>query len=227
MSKGIPKSTDDSSWKKVKIDENSEELMSVEILGLKQLIVTPYFIKKGYKNDTFDVLVREQVCEKLMEATFYLPSGYKIVLVDGWRSKELQQKIFEDEKNKLWKENEKLTEEEIESMVNEYIEYSVYERKPSVETTGGSISVLILNEKDEELNMGTYIFEYDEKSITTYFEKKKNVKEIKENRKLLVEIMTSAGFINNKFWWKFDFGTQYWAKLNNTKAIYGKKEIKK
>ena len=45
--------------------------------------------------------------------------------------------------------------------------------------------------------------------------------EVRDNRRLLYNVMTAAGFTNlPSEWWHFDYGDGMWAQLKNENAIY-------
>lgn len=123
---------------------------------------------------------------------------------------------------------------------------------PPVHTTGGAIDLTILDAEGRELDMGTGFDAFTEKTRTDYYEKlgseeaegnekalldpgKQGATEeygtemglertlrIRENRRLLYELMTEAGFTNlPSEWWHYDYGDRFWAYYNKKPAIYG------
>ena len=78
--------------------------------------------------------------------------------------------------------------------------------------------------------MGTPFGYFGPESRTRYFEEKiergEDLSEAEytflKNRRLLYHVLTNAGFTNyREEWWYFDYGNQFWAKLNGTDSIYG------
>lgn len=214
----VPKPIDFKGWYKIKIEEVDEGLNGLSILGMSGIKVEPYFYNKGYKKSEIDIYVRDEIINKLINVSLSLPKGYSLLIYDGWRSNELQNKLFEEEKER--KEN--INGDRFFNTEEYIYQTSIDKKKINPESTGGSIGLTILSENGKPLNMGTEFNQLEEKSFNYYEELNE---EIKKNRKFLLDIMQNEGFINNLYWWRFDFGTQHWAKIKNEKAIYG--EIKK
>ena len=79
---------------------------------------------------------------------------------------------------------------------------------------------LYLNDKGEELEMGTLFDEFNEKTETDYFEHNDG-ETIRNNRRLLYNIMVSAGFTNlPSEWWHYDYLDRFYAYYNNCPAKY-------
>jgi D-alanyl-D-alanine dipeptidase len=77
--------------------------------------------------------------------------------------------------------------------------------------------------------MGTAFDQMGEKCLTRYYEMKlekgerlnRKDQEALENRRLLFDFMTSAGFTNyHEEWWHYDYGNQFWGKIKDENAIY-------
>jgi len=62
-------------------------------------------------------------------------------------------------------------------------------------------------------------FTYDD-SAKTYYSKLTKIQ--KENRQLLIDIMTNVGFVNYPYeWWHWSYGDKYWAYIKKRRfAIY-------
>jgi hypothetical protein len=68
--------------------------------------------------------------------------------------------------------------------------------------------------------MGTHWDSFDQSSQTAFFINTNS--RYHENRKLLYNAMTRAGFTNYpEEWWHYDFGNQFWGFINSNKAKYG------
>ena len=80
--------------------------------------------------------------------------------------------------------------------------------------------------------MGTEFDCFNDTTYSDYFETDESNETIKNNRRLLYNIMTSVGFTNlpTEFW-HYDYGTRNWAYYTKNKALYRgvftEEEIKK
>jgi len=85
--------------------------------------------------------------------------------------------------------------------------------------TGGTVDLTIVDQKNRQLDMGTKYLEFNTK---TYTFSKSISKKVKNNRKLLINAMETAGFVNYPLeWWHWSYGDRYWAAVLNKKySIY-------
>lgn len=218
--------------RKIKIIECGEDLVPLDLYPEKIINHPEYFIQ-GLKNSLPVCFTRVSIYEKLINATEFLPNGYKFVIFDAFRPVELQQSLFDSYKEKLRKYNPNLSEEELIKLTLNFVALPSYdETKPSPHNTGGAIDLSICDDKGRLLDMGTYFDEMSEVANTRYFEEKvergeklteKEI-EILKNRRLLFHIMTFFDFSNfSNEWWHYDYGNQLWAyHKEKDYAIYGR-----
>ena len=91
---------------------------------------------------------------------------------------------------------------------------------PFVHSTGGAVDLTIVDPEGRELDMGTGFDDFSDAANTAYFEKNGS-QEIRDNRRLLYNVMLAAGFTNYPSeWWHYDFGDRFWAAIKNTDSIY-------
>lgn len=219
-------------WKSMIINECNEPLVSMKQIKDKNIIISPQYYLQGVEGSIDDVLVRKEVAKKLKKVASNLPSGIKLVLLDGWRPIEVQKYLFLTYKQKFQKKIPAMSDSELVEYTSKYVSYpSINERSPSPHFTGGAIDLTLCNDKGEWFNMGTDFDEMIPESQTDYFEKKEDItdeeREIINNRRLLYHSMISEGFTNyNEEWWHFDYGNQFWGYISNNNAIYGGKTFK-
>ena len=85
------------SWKDVKridIVPSSEEMVSVNFCPDK-IAVSPQYFLQGLPGALPELYLRRSVFKKILLAANNLPTGYKFLIYDGWRSIETQQAIFD------------------------------------------------------------------------------------------------------------------------------------
>ncbi|MGX7051521.1 M15 family metallopeptidase [Leuconostoc palmae] len=211
------------SWKDVKridIVPSSEEMVSVNFCPNK-IAVSPQYFLQGLPGALPELYLRRSVFKKILLAANNLPTGYKFLIYDGWRSIETQQAIFDIFFNQNALSNPKKTTDELTDQTLKIVALpSSDPKKPSPHSTGGSVDVTILDESGIPLDMGTKFDDSSIASSTAYFEKVDDI--ITENRRLLYHVMTEQGFTNySEEWWHFDYGNQNWAwVLDKQHAIY-------
>ncbi|WP_349409436.1 M15 family metallopeptidase [Pseudalkalibacillus sp. SCS-8] len=219
-------------WKEIPIQENKEELVSIQSMNTALLVVKPRYYAMGLPGAMSDCYVRREVALKLVEAARKLPDGYKLLIWDGWRPFSVQKLLYETYLNELKDEHPYWSEERLHEGARQFVSYpTVDEDAPPPHSTGGAVDLTILDENDEPLDMGTGFDEFSDRAWTRYFdEKKKNEGTLNEkeetylqNRRLLVHVMTTSGFTNySAEWWHFDYGNQWWAKQSDEPAAkYG------
>ena len=90
--------------------------------------------------------------------------------------------------------------------------------------TGGAVDLTLADVRGHYLNMGGSFDETDVHSQTWYYENpdRGNVT-ARNNRRLLIRIMETAGFSNYpNEWWHFDYGNNAWASRTKAEcAFYG------
>ena len=231
INKPIP-ITENFSWKKVKkkkIKENDEKLISLNMIPEKIIVRSQYFIQ-GIKGALPESYVRESVYDKLIEATNYLPNGYKLLIYDAWRPEIVQYELYESFKKELQSQKPDLNEDEIEDRVEEYVALPSNKKDcPSPHLTGGAVDLTVIDANGKVLDMGTGFDETIDATHTDYYERMKGKRKLTneeekvlKNRRLLYNTMLLAGFSNYPHeWWHFDYGNQLWAyMLNKKNALY-------
>lgn len=198
--KGIPSLRNIGDVTKVELKENDEKLVPMN--GVREDVLVSY--SKAFKNNTTgsieEVLVRETVKEKLIEAGENLPRGYKLVIWETFTPRALQEHL----------RNVKL--EDISMLPH---------------MTGAGIDVSLADESGNVLDMGTDLSDdAPQNKETLHFENKEELTEqeeiYRERRRILFDAMSSAGFTNNPTkWFHWDYGNLWWAELKGEKAFYG------
>ena len=175
-------------------------------------------------NAVADCYVREEVFERLKLAQSFLPDGIKLRVWDAWRSFALQEELYQKYSNDIIKQFglENQPHETRQKIIAGFISYPVKnEREPAVHTSGGAVDVTLVDKDGNELNMGTAFDAFCEQTQTSYYEKAEEDTVIRNNRRMLYNCMTAAGFTNlPSEWWHYDFGDKFWGYYNNTPAIY-------
>ena len=217
--------------KKIPITPPPEAFRSAEFIheGFVRLTDSPFLKIEmqypilGMKNAEPLCFVRKQVGERLVAAAKLLPRGYRLKIMDAWRPFALQEELFFTYREKLITgfSLDKVSPEERDRVISGFVSLPVDDRDlPPVHTTGGAVDVTIIDPEDRDLPMGTAFDAFTHMTDTAFFEEKGD-KQIRDDRRLLYSVMTSAGFTNLPTeWWHFDFGDRFWAYYKNSPAIY-------
>lgn len=148
---------------------------------------------------------RESVLELLKAADDSLSEGIDLVLTEAHRPLDLQRTYWETDLQTVKDAHPHLSAEEA------AIETAKFVAPPWIvppHSTGGAVDV-ILFAGDDELSMGCELNEQCAAMRTAFDDLTKD--ELR-NRQLLVEAMTSVGFVNyGHEWWHYSHGDRYWA----------------
>lgn len=203
--------------------ESGEPLVSASLYPERILSRPQYFIQ-GLRGSIPESFLRLGVYERLIRAAERLPKGWKLVLLDCWRSPELQQELFKTISAEISRDHPDLPLEEVERRARVFVAYpSVEPDRVSGHCTGGSVDLTLADEKGRTLPMGSGFDETSERSYTDHYDGLLDGEEIRNNRRLLLNIMENEGFANYpKEWWHFDYGNRNWAiRTGQENCIYG------
>lgn len=201
------------------IEECGEAVIDVKKFGELELERTIRNRDPGDPSTYF--LLRDSVIKKLVEASKKLPPGIKLFIKEGLRTLDRQLQIFSAYANELCDKHSEWDEERI---YNEACKYASPPRENAPHSTGGAVDLTLIDASGKELDMGTEVNETPEESENRCFTNTPNISEVaKQNRKLLIDLMTEAGFVNySTEWWHWSYGDQYWAhQKKQPHAIYG------
>ncbi len=177
----------------------------------------------GMDNAECECFVRIEVYELLKKAAGNLPNGYRFRILDAWRPFALQKELYEDYSLAITDQfglAEK-TEADRNAFIRKFVSDPVYDKDvPPVHTTGGAVDITIIGPDGNGLDMGSGFDEFSDRTYTAFYEASDN-ENIKNNRRLLYNIMTGAGFTNlPSEWWHYDYGDRFWAYYNKRPALY-------
>ena len=211
-------------WEKMPIAESGEKLVNLDEFKCPRLLVHPYYYNEGYAEALPTCYVRQQVAVNLCEASKYLPSNWKLVVLDGWRPINLQRALFEKLSRKLDVPIER------KSIIKDFVSVpSENPHNPSPHLTGGAVDVSLVDDQNQFVPMGTDFDHFGINSATRSLEERISAispssleMDWLRNRRILFHSMRSVGFTNYAHeWWHFDYGNQFWAIQENKMAIYG------
>ena len=223
INRAIPKTESPGEYHKTDFTESS----FVEIHSDACFEAGLEYTKLGMAHATTKCLVRKEVYDKLILAHSFLPEGYRFYIYDTWRPFLLQEELYRDYSEKVIRQFhlENASKEEQLQMIAAFV--SIPHKDPGyppVHTTGGAVDLTILDAQGRFLDMGSGFDEISERSNAVYYEEhpeETNAKAIRDNRRLLYNAMTKAGFTNlPSEWWHYDFGDRFWAYYTDKPAMY-------
>jgi D-alanyl-D-alanine dipeptidase len=201
--------------RKVVVVDNGERMVDLrtECPGVHFEIAEYLKEKKDIANAYF---VRKTVAEMIQKAQTDLPVGLSLLVRCGYRTPTVQQRQFDKDYHDLMAEQPEWTKDQLDVEIEKRT--SSFDIAPHC--TGGAIDLSLVDKYGKQLDMGTRMGEFVQKSYTH----SKDISHIaRENRQILLDAMTSSGFINFPGeWWHFSYGAREWAAYaNNSESFYG------
>lgn len=193
----------------IHIKDNGEKLVHIKDCCPKVVIKLAAYIKNDGKKSCLNAcFAREDVGRRINIAQNLLPNGYKIMLRCGYRPLSLQKKRYLWMYNKLKKKHPEWDEITLSDETSKCV------APPDIvppHSTGGAIDVSIIDSSGHRLDMGTKLGQFNEQTYTD----SSNISSLaKNNRKLLIKVMSMAGFVNYPTeWWHWSYGDKYWAAI--------------
>ena len=220
----ITKTLPRSNWEGIIISENNEPLVEMVATNRIQLSAIS---DKPYETSFF---VRKTVAEKLVRVSEALPEGLSLVIIEGYRSTESQQTLWDEKYKNLQKENPTWSTEQIEQQVRLLI------AKPlplANHHCGGAIDVTLAYDNGEFVDMGTpYIDLIEDNQMSGFLKKipmlsEEITEKQKANRALLRDAMDTEDFVwYPGEWWHYCFGDRMWAVYSGKgECVYGSVEL--
>jgi D-alanyl-D-alanine dipeptidase len=165
-------------------------------------------------------LLRESVAERLCRAANALPKGFRFAVLEGWRPKHIQKRMYQAAWN-LWQERyPDWSESALKRLVNRFTA-PLDERVPPPHTTGGAVDLFLADESGNLLDLVSPYELRDRKAFP--FDAKNLSKTAKENRQIMKEALAEVGITNYPSeYWHYSYGDQGWAyRGSHPHAIYG------
>lgn len=172
--------------------------------------------------------MRQSVYDRLVAAQKALPQGLKLCLYEGYRSLGLQQKIFKKRYDELeglhpaWTHKELFA--ETVKLVSPVKNLDGTHNVPP-HATGGAVDVYLIDDNGHALDMGIHPADWakDGDATLSPMDSRKVSKKARENRKIMADALTQAGFVNyGGEYWHWSYGDRYWAfHAGKPSAYYG------
>lgn len=166
---------------------------------------------------------RRSVVKKLMAASFTLPRGIHLKVIEAYRPLSIQRLEFDRQRAIVRAANPALSEADVN------MEASRFSAPPHVapHPTGAAVDLTLCDENGHELDLGTSLNAVLTNNTTaTYTDAAQIGDAAKKWRALLVSTLTAQGLINYPTeWWHWSYGDRYWAFVaKHPAARYGPRE---
>lgn len=160
-----------------------------------------------------------------MEAAAWLLDHEVSLLVwDGWRPVDLQQRLWNEYREKL-AATTGLEGKDLDARVREFVTPVVKSGPPPAHSTGGAVDVTLCSLDGQALDMGGELDELTERSHPDHYERDGLAPPelvYRDRRRLLNRAMKAAGFRRlPSEWWHFEYGTPNWAEWTGESARFG------
>ena len=205
----------------VEISENHDPMVNLKDYPF---VLAPMYFEWGL-SDIPDLWIRKAIADKLMQIQRenLESQGRKFQIWDPWRSRIVQNNIYQKFWNELSTQNPDWNEEKLIKEVGTFVTKADDPSRIPPHATGGSIDLTVIGADGSEMDFGTVFDYFGPEAATNYFEHNNENNIARDNRRWLHKIMIEAGFETDQDeWWHFDFGNQKWAiQLGKSKAFYG------
>lgn len=210
----------------VPIQENQEPL--VDLAKQKDIIYGPAPL---VPDNTHYTKMRKTVYEKLQQAQAMLPEGLKFCLYEGYRSLDLQQKIFDERYNLLRKANPHWSHEQVFTESTKFVSPVVNidgSKNIPPHSTGAAIDVYLVDQHGKVVDMGIHLDDTYQDLTGDYCKTDSQIipEQAKKYREIMGAALQKVGFINYPTeYWHWSYGDRYWAhQTQQQHALYGPAE---
>jgi D-alanyl-D-alanine dipeptidase len=170
-----------------------------------------------------DVLVRQGLALRLVDARNALPSDVDLKVIEGHRSVANQAAIIEQYTDELRELHPDADAVELNRLSSRFV--APLAVAPHV--AGAAVDLTLVDSWGDELWMGTVVDATPEQSAGACFFNAEVDAEARRNRTILADALSGAGLVNYPTeWWHWSYGDRYWALLTGADhALYGPVEV--
>lgn len=153
-----------------------------------------------------------------------LPSGFELLIVEGYRPIATQRTYFEEYRDQLLLDFPDMSADEA------YVAASRYVSPVSVapHTAGAAVDLTLCSPEGEEYDMGTAVNDNPEQSEGACYTAAANISaEARGHREILGAALEEVGLVNYPTeWWHWSYGDRYWAMSTGAPhALYGPTDL--
>jgi D-alanyl-D-alanine dipeptidase len=176
----------------------------------------------SYRADSIGAFahVRAEVMGRLLTAADALPTGLRLLIIEGYRPPSLQRRYFDAYLSSLRSAHPESDYQRLRELTSRYV--SPPEIAPH--SAGAAVDLTLCTEDGQELDFGTRVNANPEESNGACYTDHPSISETaRGNRAVLAAALGTAGFVNYRTeWWHWSYGDRYWAMVTGAPAaIYG------
>lgn len=167
--------------------------------------------------------LRHSLVGRLQHAQQLLPSGLRLLIVEGYRPPALQRAYFEEYATELRHANPAWSDSRIHEAASRYVSPS----QIAPHSAGAAVDLTLADQDGQEVDMGTRMNASPEESDGACYTHADSISPTaRAYRDILCHAMSTAGFLNYPTeWWHFSYGDRYWAlDTGEQTAIYGPRD---
>lgn len=210
---------------RIRVKDNGEPLIDA-LKHLQRAEIHPDR-KDYYKDSPHRFHGRVTVVQMLARAQKVLPRGYRLLLWGIFRSLDEQIKIYNEVYQSFKKANPHWPENILRRQTNRFVHPPDIKTPPG-HSTGGAVDLSLMGRDGQPLNMTDPFDAQSEerRKVADTFSPLIGV-QARQNRLLLIETMSEAGFTNyGGEWWHWSYGDSCWAwRMRRKVAIYGPADL--
>jgi len=163
---------------------------------------------------------RLSIADLLVAAQCQLPRGLRLLVIEGYRPPAVQERYFTSSMSRIAGAAPNWSTERVRA------EAATYVAPPDVapHVAGGAVDLTLCTVDGVELPMGTEVNATPPEHGRECFTASAEIDaEARVNRNMLIDAMTSTGFVNYPSeWWHWSYGDRYWAFVTGAgHARYG------
>ncbi|GAA4046860.1 M15 family metallopeptidase [Nonomuraea soli] len=153
--------------------------------------------------------LRSGLLARLERAERRLPSGFHLLIIEGYRPIATQQEIFDSYSATLRATYPGRPPAEIATMASRYVSPVAV----APHTAGAAVDLTLCSPDGAEYDMGTPVNATPEESDGACYTDALSISgEARQHRKILASALESAGLVNYPTeWWHWSYGDRYWA----------------
>lgn len=202
----------DSKILSIPIKENNEPL-----IDLKDQDIVLFGPSPEIPDNLDYTKMRRTVYMKLLEAQKILPNNLKFCLYEGYRSLNLQEKLFTERYNLLQREHRNWDDEQLFKETTKLVSPVINldgSRNVPPHSTGAALDVYLVDDQNRMIEMGIRVADWikDIDGSISQTDSSKISNDAKEYRLIMGRALREVGFINYPGeYWHWSYGDRYWA----------------
>ena len=153
--------------------------------------------------------LRRGLVGRLEEAQALLPDGLRLLVVEGYRPPDLQERYFAEYRDGLRALHPDLPDADLHRAASRYISPPEVAPHPA----GAAVDLTLATADGTELDLGTRVNADPEESGGRCFTASPDIGPLaREHRRILSAALSAVGLVNYPTeWWHWSFGDRYWA----------------